>query len=224
MPIACAFRLSRRRAALGLALGALAPALPACQVASVMVESYRRTSTRTVEAEYTDLAGKSFAVLIAADRMIQASQPQLVAQLTNAITERLRAESGATGYIPGPVTLQYQYTNPGWEARTYGELAEEFGVDRVIFIDIYEFRLFETGNSYLWDGLLAGQVGVSEADGSFADSFAFARDVGVRFPDSTGYSQSDFNEVQIRAVLMSRFVDRVTWLFYDHQEPYYPDY
>jgi hypothetical protein len=195
-----------------------------CQMAAMMAESYKRTSTRKVEAEYRGLEGKSFCVVIAMDRVIQASQPQLGPQLTNAITERLRAESGATGYIPGPVVLQFQYTNPGWEARTYSELAEDFGVDRIIFVDIFEFRLFETGNSYLWDGLLAGQIGVTEADGSFADNFTFSRDVSVRFPDQAGYSPNDFTEAQIRAVLMSRFVDRVTWLFYDHQEPYYPDY
>jgi hypothetical protein len=215
-----------RTAALLVAACALAP-LGGCwaaTAASVMAESYRRTSTRTVEAEYRELEGKTFAVFIAADRVIQADRPQLIPQLTNAISERLRANTGAAGYVPGPVVLQFQYTNPGWEARTYGELAEEFGVDRLIYIDLYEHRLYERGNSYLWDGLLAGVVGVVEADSGYSDDFLFARDVAVRFPDSTGYSSSDFSEAQISAVLMSRFVDRVTWLFYDHKEPYYPDY
>jgi len=198
--------------------------LVGCQLAGMMAESYKRTSTRAVEAEYTGLAGSSYAVVIAVDRVIQGEDPQLVPQLTNAITERLRAESGATGYIPGPVVLQYQYTNPGWEARTYGEIAEDFGIDRLVYIDLFEFRLYETGNSYLWDGVLAGRVGVAETDGGFPDNFSFEREVAVRFPDAPGYSPGDFSEQQIRAVLMSRFVDRVTWLFYEHQEPYYPDY
>lgn len=213
-----------RTLATALAACLLCAPVAGCRLAGMMVESYKRTSTRAVEAEYEGLTGKSYAVVIAVDRVIQGEDPQLVPQLTTAITERLRAESGATGYIPGPVVLQYQYTNPGWEARTYGEIAEDFGVDRLIYIDLYEFRLFETGNSYLWDGLLAGRVGVAETDGAFPDNFAFEREVAVQFPDAEGYSPGDFSEQQIRAVLMSRFVDRATWLFYEHQEPYYPDY
>jgi len=209
---------------LGAAILAAALLAGGCQAVGVMAEAYKRTGTHTVEAEYTDLEGRSYAVIISADRVIQASEPQLVPQLTSAVSNRLRAESGATGFVPGPVVLQYQYANPGWEARTYSRIAEDLGVERLIYIDLFEYRLFETGNSYLWDGLLAGRLGVVEADGAFPDSFAFERDVMVRFPDGTGYSPSDYTEAQIRAVLMSRFLDRSTWLFYDHEEPFYPDY
>lgn len=214
----------------GILLGALVMAavpLGGCWVgtmAGMMAESYKRTSDRPVEAEYRGLEGKTFAVVIAADRVIQADSPSLVPQLTNVISERLRAEAGASGYVPGPIVLQLQYQNPRWEAMTYSELAQEFGVDRLIYIDLYEFRLFERGNSYLWDGQMAGVVGMVEADGSFPDEFAFSREVSVAFPDKKGYGPEDFTDQQVASVLLSRFVDRATWLFYDHREPFYPDY
>ena len=42
--------------------------------------------------------------------------------------------------------------------------------------------------------------------------------------DDEGYTPADFSEPQIAAVLQSRFIDRASWLFYEHEEPYYPDY
>ncbi|MHC4976776.1 MAG: hypothetical protein ACYTF7_09245 [Planctomycetota bacterium] len=193
-------------------------------MAGMMAESYKRTSTRPVEAEYVGIDGLTFAVIIAADRVIQTNAPDLVPQMTNSITERLRLQSGATGYVPGPVVLQFQYANPGWAAMTYSELAQQFGVDRLVYVDLYEHRLYETGNSYLWDGQMAGTVGVIEADGAFADDFAFSRDIAVRFPDGTGFSPKDYSALQVDTVLRTRFLDRVTWPFYLHDEPYYPDY
>lgn len=193
-------------------------------MAGMMVESYKRTGTRTVEAEYVGLQGHSFAVVIAADRVIQTNAQDLIPQLTNSITERLRVESGAVGYVPGPVVLQFQYANPGWSAMTYSELAYHFGVDRLVYIDLFEHRLYETGNSYLWDGLMAGTVGIVEADSPFPDEFAFSRDIAVRFPDGTGFSPDDYSALQVDTVLRMRFLDRATWAFYEHEEPYYPDY
>jgi hypothetical protein len=193
-------------------------------MAGMMVESYKRQSTRKVEPEYTGLQGHSFAVVVAADRVIQTNAPDLVPQMANSITERLRLQSGATGYVPAPVVLQFQYANPGWAAMTYSELARQFGVDRLVYIDLFEHRLYETGNSYLWDGMMAGTVGIVEADHSFSDEFVYAKDLAVRFPDGTGYSPNDYSSLQVDTVLRTRFLDRSTWPFIEHEEAYYPDY
>jgi len=80
--------------------------LTGCQIGAIaggMIESYKRDSTHEVKAEYTGLGGKDFAVVVSADRMIQAEQPDLVQYLTGKITERLAANTNvprATGLCP----------------------------------------------------------------------------------------------------------------------------
>ncbi len=114
-----------------------------------MAESYRRSSTRTIEAEYTGLEGKSFAVVVYADRVLQGNQPQLVPRLTNVLTTQLAQpeRTGATGFVPMRPLLEFQLSRPDWATWTYEQLAEEFGVERLVVVELFEYRMYNPGNS-----------------------------------------------------------------------------
>lgn len=221
-------RASRLRACtLALVGGALLVMGGGCQIvgiAGVMAESYKRSSTRTIPAEYTGLQGKNFAVIVSSDRVIQSDHPNLVPRMQMAIIERLRANVNASGFVPSDLMLTYLATNPRWAARPFSDIAEELGVERLIVIELLEYRLHEPGNTYLWNGAAAASVGVVEADGPLGDEFVFRKQLRVQFPDSDGYGPMDFGASFVSMRLQTRLLDRVTWLFYDHEEPYYPDY
>lgn len=190
-----------------------------------MAQSYRESSTRPVAAEYTGLEGKSYAVVVAADRTIEADYPGLVAELTNRLDRRLFEHAGATGHVPAADVLAYIYNNPAWAAQARSELARRLGnPDRLIVVDISEFRLNDPGNAYLWDGVAAGSVAVLEIDSQVPDDHAFEKPVQVRFPDQQGAGPQEFTRDQVISVLLKRFTDRASWLFYEHEEPYYPEY
>lgn len=189
-----------------------------------MIESHRRNSTLTVKAEYTGLTGKSFAVVVAADRLVQADYPEVIAKLTVDVSERLAKFSGAAGYVPGQLVLDYQYGNPRWVTMTPSQLAQELGVERLVYIDLAEYRLHDPGNQYLWQGTATGTVGVIEADSALPDEFVFTKSLKLNFPDNPGATPTDLPRAAVNTALANRFVDRSSWLFYDHEEPYYPDY
>ena len=137
-------------ALVALPLGTLAlGSMQGCAFAALvggMAESYNRTRTRTVPADYIGLQGKSYAVVIAADRIIQAEFPNLAAVLTDRINSRLALNADASGFIPTQTTLAYLLNRPSWVSMPLGELAEDLGVERLIYIDLYEFRLNAPGN------------------------------------------------------------------------------
>jgi hypothetical protein len=192
-----------------------------------MIESYRRNSTRPVEAEYLGLGGKRWAVVVSANRIIQADHPHIVGYITAKVTERLllqQEQVAATGFVPAENILAFQYDHPRWVAMPRGELARELGVDRVIFVELVEYRLNDPGNQYLWDGVATGTVGVIEEDSPLPDEFVFERSIRVTFPDGTGLGPNDVPRQGVATALASRFVDRASWLFYKHEEPYYPKY
>ena len=192
-----------------------------------LVENYKRQSTHAVPEEYRGLAGKRYAVLVIVDRIIQGDNPDIVPYLTTKITERLIQEQqlvGAAGVIPADRLLNYLYDHPRWLSMPRDQLAKELGVERLIVVEVIEYRLTEPGNQYLWDGVAAGTVGVIEVDTSISDEFAFEKSVRVTFPDKQGYGPSDFSRPELTTALALRFLDRVTWPFYNHQEPYYPKY
>lgn len=187
-------------------------------------DEFRKSGTHIEKASYTGLADKNFAVLVSADRMIQANYPEVVPQMATGISSRLAEHVKAAGYVPGERMLSYQYNNPAWSSKSYGEIAAELGVDRLVIVDIQEFRLNDPGNRYIWDGVAAATVGVVEADGPFPDDLIHEHFVHVTFPDTGGYGPEDYSRVEMLSVLKSRFVNRATWPFYDAEVPNDPKY
>lgn len=216
-----------RRSALSLLALAAFTAQSGCVLGTLMggaIESYKRDSTHEVQAEYTGLAQHSFAVVVAGDRSIEADNPGLMAVLTDRISERLRQNAGATGSIMAAPLLAYLYDNPEWMSRPPAELAKDLGVDRLVLVELQEYRLNDPGNQYLWDGVAAATVNVIETDSPLPDEFAYTSLVQVKFPNKQGIGPAEMERNVVTSALIGRLVDRVTWLFYAHQEPYYPEY
>lgn len=194
---------------------------------AVAAETAKEQRIITVEAEYTGLADHSFALIVSADRVLLAEHPYVVQRLTVAMNERLRAESEANGYVPPLNLLTYIYNNPRWVARPLGEVAKDIGVDRLILVELRDYRLTEPGNQYIWDGSIFATVGVIEPDSLAPDEFVFTKTVRIQYPETDKNYTSDDEGLSgeiVQTILESRFVDRVTWLFYDHEERNKMDY
>ena len=215
-------------AALELLACCVLASLPGCQLIGGAIENYRKDSTHKITALYTGLGGHSFAVVVSADRSIQGDHPGLVDHLTRRITERLAAPGNtptASGVITAEQVLRYQSRHPDWHAKPYDVLAKELGgVDRLVLVEVSEYRLSEPGNEYEWDGIATGSVRVVEASDGSSDVFAFDKLVSVKFPNKKGITPEQVGLPAVTSALALRFIDRVSWCFYDHQEPYYPEY
>jgi hypothetical protein len=149
--------------------------------------------------------------------------PTVVGQITANVAVRIaRHVKGATVLPPGEV-LNWQYRTPQWRALAHGEVAKELGVDRLVYIDLYEYRLNPVGNSYLWDGVAGANIGVIEADGLAPDEFVYTTNVVERFPDQEGVGRESARREDIERGLLTLFVQRSSWLFYRHIEDKYPD-
>lgn len=219
----------RAAAAIAASL-AVAATLGGCvlgQLVGGMAASAQRTGTKTVSAKYSGLADKDFAVVVYADRIIQADFPEVVGNLTVTIARRLAEQEtlvAASGFVPGERVLQYQYSNPRWVVMPWRELGEQLGVDRLIIVELQEFRLNEPGNQYTWAGAASAAVRVIELDGPSPETPTFQETITVSFPDEDGYGPMQMPASTIQLALSKRLVDRASWLFYEHEESNYPDY
>lgn len=216
-----------RAALFGVVLGVAGAGVAGCQVFGFVaagIQEAKEQKPRKVESQYNGLEGRSFAVLVAADRLIKAEHPGVAEELTIRITERLAEHAGASGCIPANKLLTYLYNNPRWIAMARGDLARDLGVDRLVIVELTEYRLNEPGNQYLWEGVAAASVGVIESDSPLPDEFVFERTVRVVYPDKQGYGQNDMPADAVASVLIKRFVDRASWLFYTHEEKGKMDY
>jgi hypothetical protein len=221
-------RTSVAMIAAAMVAGAASLAMSGCEAVGFMAESYKRGSTHEVKAEYRGLEGRSFAVVVTADRMIEADHPGITDRLSAKLTERLSAptnEPTPAGFVPPTQVLRYLYDNPSWPARPLSELGKGLGnVERLVYVELNEYRLHDPGNPYEWDGVAAATISVLELDGATPDDFAFEKPITVKFPGKKGVDSSQLSSGAVTSALSLRLVDRLTWLFYDHQEPYYPEY
>lgn len=199
-----------------------------CQLVGFLAGSYEANTPHTVEPLYTGLANKSFAVVVSADRGIQGDFPGLVDYLSTNITTRLSNSENkprAGGFVPAADVLKFTYDNPGWPARTRESLAKSLGgVQRLVIVELTEYRLHDPGNAYTWDGLASAQVSVFELDSDRPESPEFQKSASVTYPDDQGYGPEQLPQAGVNTALAQRLVDRVSWMFYEHDEKFEQKY
>ncbi len=218
-------RRLRARPLLAAAAAALLATAGGCAVfglAGAMGQSFETQKLIEVAAEYEGLRDSTVAVVVNVGLDIRWSSPTLATDVTNFVSRQLAANVPGVQVVNPAAVLAWQYRTAQWDALPYGEVAEQLGVDRVVYIDIYEYRLHPPGNRYLWEGVCAATVGVIERDGFDVDSFVDAFEVQASFPDVDGVGRDQMAESAVATGLKSKFITRVAWLFYKHEEPKYP--
>ncbi len=177
----------------------------------------------TYPAEYDGLTGKTFAVVVQADTVLRMNQPNLVSVLTNAATRTLATNVLHAGYVPGARVLEFQFSTPRWSTWEPLRLADELTVDRLIVIDLVEYRTHEAGNAQIWDGRAVVRVEVYESEYE-SNEPAFVSEIRVKYPDGTGFSRQEIPGRQVEANLQQRLIDRCCWLMYEHTLPNTQEY
>lgn len=217
MLVTKAIRTTIAGAALALTLANMSGCIIGSAIGG-MAESYYRTGTSEIEAEYTGLTSHSFTVVTSADRMIEGVNPGIAARITQRVNDRLIQNAMPSHAIPSNDLLTVLYNTPQWPAMPRSEVAKMLEVERLVVVEIVEYRLHEPGNQYLWDGSASCVVTVFESDSPFPDDPVFEKAIRVSFPDMTGLMRTEIPEAAVNTELANRLTNRIAWLFYTHEE------
>jgi hypothetical protein len=199
-------------------------AVPGCVAGAVgaLGQQIERGKKLDVPAAYDGLDSKTCAVIVNADYATLVEHPEVVKNITANVSVRIRQYVKDCTVLTPATVLNWQYRTPQWRAMPYGDIAKELGVERLVYIDLYEYRLNPTGNSYLWDGVAAANVGVIEADGLAPDEFVYSTNIVSKFPDKEGVGKESARREDIERGVLTIFIQRTSWLFYRHIEDKYP--
>lgn len=170
-----------------------------------------------VKAEYRGLDNRTVAVMVMADETTLFGYPQAPGTVTRAVSSHLaQGVPGVTVMDPNQI-IAYQRANPYWTTYRHGELARAMGVDRLVLIDLVEYRTHEPGNAHVWQGVTSGNIVVIESDAEDPDNPAYTNTVRVQFPEDTkvGVVNADSDKIQLGMVKL--FSQRAAGLFYDHE-------
>ncbi len=175
-----------------------------------------------VPAQYDGLEGKTVAVLASADHSVLMEHAAVAGNIAANIALRIAQNVNQASVLgPGEVE-EWKYRTPRWQTLAPGEIAKELGVERLVVIDLYEYRLNPLGNSYIWDGMAGANIHVAEADSLSPDEYVFTTTIAVKFPDLEGLGRNQATATQVNTGLALKFVQHSSWLFYRHIEDKYP--
>lgn len=219
----CATRprpILRRLATLALAVASLGAG--GCMIANAigaMAQSAHLTGSHAVEAKYRGLDGHGYAVLVSGHRAIEADYPGLVNAILDGVNRDLRENTKAVAYADSLNLIRFMNSRTDWRAMPPTELMELIDCDRLIVIELTEYRLHEPGNREVWEGLASGEVVVFERGSVYGDEPSFTEPITVGFPDSSMVLVDEIPANVVDNELRRRFSQRAAWLFYDHDEP-----
>ena len=193
------------------------------KLAGGMTQNFEYQKQIEVTPEYIDLQNRTVAVVVNADLSTLYEYPDLVANFAGGISGRLAERVPGSKVTDPRICVEWQLRTPNWDTMPFSELAEQLGADRVVYIDIYEYRHNPPGNRWLWEGVCIANISVIEKESPDADIFAETFTVSVSFPKIAGLARTEATESQIMTGLRAEFIKETSWLFYTHLEPKHPD-
>ncbi len=200
--------------------------ISSCQVvgiASAIGQNIEREKKIEVLAKYAGLDNKRVAILVKADMGTVYEHPTAVPNISFNLAQRLQENVPGIKMLDPRVCMNFQHQTPNWSAQPLGQVAEELDVDRIVILDLYEYRLNPSGNRYLWEGVAAGNIGVAERDGLDSDQTVDQWNVSAQFPLDAGVTREAMSMAVVQRGLLTTFVRNAAWVFYDHIEEKYPD-
>jgi hypothetical protein len=192
-------------------------------LASAMGQNFEYQKLIEVPPQYTGLEYQTVAVIVETDLAILYEHQNLVPALINGISARIQQNVEGARVLSPQMVLAWQYHTPQWNALPYGDIALALGVERIVYLDVYEYRLHPIGNSWIWEGLCAANVGVIEADSFDPDLFVEEFVVQAEFPHERGIGRESANATQVETGLLYEFLKKAGGLFYLHTVPKHPD-
>ncbi|WP_428389840.1 hypothetical protein [Mucisphaera sp.] len=200
-----------------LLIAVLSLSTAGCDFFAWMALGYEQT--QEVDAAYTGLEGRSVAVLVAADDQILFQHPTADRLIGQQVSATL-AQAVDNIRIAEPSQIRdFIEENPYWETLLPSQLIEGLGVDRLLLVGLYEYRLHEPGNAHVWRGIMSADISVIEAEAEDPDNASFATVIEAEYPtvNEIGVINSDSQSIEFG--LLQTFAVKTANLFRKHEVP-----
>jgi hypothetical protein len=171
-----------------------------------------------ITAQYRGLDGKRVAVIVAVSDQTNYQFPDARARLTRDISRRIQLNVPEVQVTNPDEVLLWQNANEYWTARPPSMLIASLGVERLVIVEVGEYRVTDSGDTNIKRGVISANVNVVEDDAPDPDNYAFSDSLRVAFPDEfrtkIGLVQADVQDIY--TITVSYFTEEAAGYFYDH--------
>lgn len=172
-----------------------------------------------VKGQYADLTNRSVAVVVSMSDYAEFNHPNAKALITEQMARRIQTN------VPGVIitspneVLNWQKDNPYWATRPPSMLIKQLKVERLVLVEIGQYRTHEPGDKHVLRGVISASINVVEAEAADPDNFgaSFTKDVMYPEPSESKVGSVGGSEQKVETLTQIRFCETAAGLFYDHQ-------
>jgi hypothetical protein len=172
-----------------------------------------------VKAQYVDLANRSVAIVVSMSDFAEFNHPEARKAITEEMARRIQANvPGVTLTSPTEI-LKWQKDNEYWATRPPSMLIDQLKVERLVLVEVGEYRTHEPGDKHVLRGVISASINVVEADAADPDNFgaSFTKNTMYPEPGESKIGRVGDSEELIETRTQIRFCESAAGLFYDHQ-------
>lgn len=195
----------------------LVSSLAGCEMIGFISYIFAGPPTKTIEAQYDDMEGRTVAVLVSLDTDMSYLNPGADEALSRDIAGRLDEMIDKARVVNPRVIMEFKEANRDWEVIGFSRIAKALHAERLVVVELLDYQSHDPGNRHVWKGAAVARVGIVEADGDDPDNFVNQYNVNVRYPGDSFVGAIEPEEEQImRDGLSYELAVGVVRLFHKH--------
>ena len=139
---------------------------------------------RVVKAKYTGLTNKKTLILLNTLAGVEYSYPQSRVSLIMACQQILKGNIENISFCDHEMVENYILRELDWISVPTDVLAQKFGAQRVIYVDMYEFTLQDSDSVGIYQGQVNAEVKVYEVDSKAPNKPVLNYYIELKYPEN----------------------------------------
>ena len=170
-----------------------------------------------IKAEYTGLNGHKTAIVVATGPGVDFEYPEAKLNVALATAVTVRGEINDVEFVEQEKVERFQMVNLDWPAMSMSEIAKQLNVDRILYIDLYQFTLYEQRSVQLLRGRVRATLQIYETDSPFPNRVVYQSEIATLYPEHgpVPSSPAAMHKLQTETIII--FAQTLARKFYDHK-------
>lgn len=177
----------------------------------------QKVAGKDVAASYTGLSNKTVAIVIYADWATSLEYVGARDEIAIFVTARCHELLPTVKLVNAKEIIHWQDDTREWQGMPVKEIGQHFSVDRVLYIELLDYRTREPGAKNLMRGRIHAMCRVYETE-TPGNTPAWERELDVYWPEVAPQNALQTSDITIRRRVLEAFSDQLVGNFFDRKE------
>jgi hypothetical protein len=173
---------------------------------------------KKVKAAYKNLKGKKIAIFVVSRPAFDFEYPYASMNIGLACAHTISKHVKDVTFVEQDKIQDFQLENLDWLSMPVSQIAKRFDAERLIYIDLYEFTMYEQGSITLVRGQVSADVRIYEMDSPAPDNETYKTEIKILVPPNAPVPASEESLYAINQQSIMTFAEELAKIFYDHKE------